>query len=291
MPTRLRYVLLQADLVQIKGQLDDQKQQLHFPEPEGWLVRLGTDGVYVGIKGIALDTLEASFTLRVGKELIVGGDSNHPCMIHIKVPQVTVRVAIDTLAVVGEKGSSVPNFTKARLAIGAEIVLDARFHVTRSKKWRSRGFDCKVSIQQVLCMCVRVSHDVIERRLGFASSLGQMDFIYLFTHRHPRGTAKRATLAAGNLPTSTGNRKRNEKKWISLFSLSRRNDMVLQANEALEVSGELHVYGIPIGVLDQTLKLGKAHSAKLLDATDPSESVQSTCGICKTPCETKICFP
>lgn len=231
----------EADLVLIKGQLDEQKQQLHFPEPEGWLVRLGTDGVYVGIKGIALDTLEASFTLRVGKELIVSGDANHPCMIHIKVPQVTVRVAIDTLGVVGEKGSSVPNFTKARLALCADIALDTRLQVNRSKKWKARAFDCKVSIQQ-------------SEGLGLPAPLVKwVSSIFL-------PTAIRTGLL-GALPSQ-----------LATY-------LGAQANEALEISGLMHVYGIPIGVLDQSLRLGKAQSAKNIDTSDLTDSRRAAYGV------------
>lgn len=236
--------LLEAEATQLKAQIDEQKQRMHFPEPEGWMVRMGTDGVYIGMKGVSLGTLEGSFALKIGKDLS-GGDAENNHQVSLKIQPFTVRVALDSVSVIGEKGSSVPNISKDRLVFNVELEIDAKLYfLTKMKKWRARSFECKVDIQS--------------EGLGLPTPL-----IKWVSSSFVPGVIKSALLNAFPAELAT---------FINESA----------AAEVLDVAGQIRLNGIPIHVLDQILNLGGSISTRDLPSFDISQTRRTAINLLAT---------
>jgi hypothetical protein len=125
----------EAAAAQISSDLDAQKQLLYFPETEDWGFRFGSDGVFMGVKHVSIEKIEAEWAVKLGS----GSSSGN--QIEFKLHPCTVGVTFDGVSIVGEKGSGVPSLKSPRIALSLELRINMMLKYNPvPKSWSASTF-------------------------------------------------------------------------------------------------------------------------------------------------------
>lgn len=226
---------LEIAVASVTAELDNQKQLMHFPEPEGWVYRLGSEGVYVGIKHPYLEKIEAKWSLRAGSALTANSafkDSGSGHHFEMRFSPVAVSVAFDGVSIVGEKGSGVPSFQTTHLALDMELLIEAQLKFNpATSTWKAPYFN----------------FNLVD--LGKTDVLGLPPAMLQWViNKFAPARVKTAILSA--LPVALG-------KYFA------------GGADIFEMSGSLAVRGIPFTVLESELQMSKPPTPSVSPADLP----------------------
>jgi hypothetical protein len=204
--------------------------KLHFPgKDDEWAFRGGTDGVYMGSKSIAVETLETTWDISLSSKNGVS----------ITMDPININLLMNDFSLIADKNSGLPNFKRDLLGISTKMkfstnVCQDTTDTSSTSKWKINSFTFE---------CIEIS------RLEGGSLIPTSILTWLINSFVPSRLKK---IIIDSLPSEL-----NDLLSSSTSSTSSTNTSSSSTTTSFELGGEFLSYGLPQDVLNYNFKMGK----------------------------------